>query len=653
MTIDLSVEAQERVRTAAEINRRAGAWVTSPGLAPPVTVLDPPDLPGVDDLVREAEWRSHLHPRDRLGKWIDTPDLPNVAALPSTPDLASVPDAPSVPPSAEAALLSLPAGDAAYEHLIGAPPVPGVRWRRNQPGVMRDHDTLIVGNEFLAASQEERQRMVANPLPPPPGRPLDMENLDRLIEDVLQPEKLDADRVAHPKSGYMVKSGLERRITPPPEGERETPLMFTVTRHGESMFPEKVGTEPVKFVYRGVSEEEWAQARERGFIQSDRRGVISEWEGTNAGVEPQTAVSYLPSNGVGRIVKIRVEPEDKWFAISHDGYARTREPVPLDRVVAHTPPILKDPDWHLRLLDAVPEPAVAEEPKALYAPMPSVAQSVTVPKSGKARGYILEAIESIDAVLKDVPWMPDIPVKATAGRNSRGAYARQGEDMKPHQIRLSSSDEAEGPVATFVHEWAHFLDNTVLSPDTRAFGTFIAAYHAEREATNEEMQDDLKGMKPEYKNALHKLVDEATPDPALMDLWKAMRETPEYEKLGKGSINDFATLKYLRRPTEMFARAFTQWIALRSGDEGLRQDVDEWVDEERVVDRVRRARQREVDRTNAKRAERGWGPVPDAPAPSLDSLRSSMRWRQWDWENFKPVAEALDRLFAERGMLRT
>lgn len=103
------------------------------------------------------------------------------------------------------------------------------------------------------------------------------------------------------------------------------------------------GTErSLTHLYRGMSGEEWSGAQERGFIQSDMRGVISEEEGTNFGTDPRTAASYIPRGDPDSVIaRVRVEPEDPYFTISADSYVRTREPVPVDRV-ERVVPLSKD-----------------------------------------------------------------------------------------------------------------------------------------------------------------------------------------------------------------------------------------------------------------------------------------------------------------------
>jgi hypothetical protein len=93
----------------------------------------------------------------------------------------------------------------------------------------------------------------------------------------------------------------------------------------------------VAHLYRGMHEAEFQEAKSRGFIKSDERGVIDVgWEGTNAATNPTSAHSYMPRTGTGRIVKIAHHPDDEWFESRVDNYARTRQPIPWDRVVAHT-----------------------------------------------------------------------------------------------------------------------------------------------------------------------------------------------------------------------------------------------------------------------------------------------------------------------------
>ena len=185
---------------------------------------------------------------------------------------------------------------------------------------------------------------------------LGWDDINRVIEHEFRPVPLEARQVKHPKSGYMVNAGISRSITrPPDDGQHhgneslgpEGPATFTLKDHGDPLKPsynslaymlgKPAGTEPIPHVYRGMSAAEWRQAQARGYIQSDKRGVISDLEGTNAAADPRSAVSYLPPAGESVVAKIAVRPEDKWFTIRADEYLRTRQRIPIDRVehIAH------------------------------------------------------------------------------------------------------------------------------------------------------------------------------------------------------------------------------------------------------------------------------------------------------------------------------
>lgn len=144
------------------------------------------------------------------------------------------------------------------------------------------------------------------------------------------------------KARWGKQIGMSKRLdTQGSRGPRERlGLQFKVT--DPAALPETMGgpaptSEPVSHVYRGMGEGEFQEAKTRGFILSDERGVIEPGrEGTNASPDMGTAHTYLPQKGAGRIVKIAVHPDDQWFTSNTDDYARTRAPIPFDRVVAHT-----------------------------------------------------------------------------------------------------------------------------------------------------------------------------------------------------------------------------------------------------------------------------------------------------------------------------
>lgn len=96
---------------------------------------------------------------------------------------------------------------------------------------------------------------------------------------------------------------------------------------------------PLSSVYRVMDEREWAEATERGFIQSDQRMNLGA-EGTVASTG-STGSFYMPPRGsdaeAARIVRIKVDESDGWWVSSNDGYIKTNQPIPIDRVEAVTP----------------------------------------------------------------------------------------------------------------------------------------------------------------------------------------------------------------------------------------------------------------------------------------------------------------------------
>jgi hypothetical protein len=119
-------------------------------------------------------------------------------------------------------------------------------------------------------------------------------------------------------------------------GPEHPSIGMASNKEGPSEAPLAAGR--VAHLYRGMSEGEFQEAKGRGHIASDMRGTfaIPGGEGTNAGTDPATAHSYMPRTGTGRIVKIAAHQDDAWFESRVDNYARSRQPIPWDRVVAHT-----------------------------------------------------------------------------------------------------------------------------------------------------------------------------------------------------------------------------------------------------------------------------------------------------------------------------
>jgi hypothetical protein len=110
----------------------------------------------------------------------------------------------------------------------------------------------------------------------------------------------------------------------------------------------KVGSaRPPEYVFRAVSEEDWQAIQERGFIQSDQRMNLGD-EGTVAALSDPTwylpggLASNPPGTYTGRLLRIRYSDEDGWIHDPADGYVKTQQPIPIERIDMVSPPIERD-----------------------------------------------------------------------------------------------------------------------------------------------------------------------------------------------------------------------------------------------------------------------------------------------------------------------
>jgi hypothetical protein len=214
--------------------------------------------------------------------------------------------------------------------------------------------------------------------------PLGWEGLDEHLQRAFHPQQLEARQEKHPKSGHNVDVGERRRLdhvaddVPDYAGERplsewSAPARLKVVDFGPDalhrpMLPTTVGYEPLQHVYRGVSMEEYHQAKERGYLQSDLRGVISANEGTNAATDPRSAISYLPPGQRGMVLKIKARPEHDWRMIHADDYVRTANPIPMSDV-EHAEPYSKSKRWQV-YSGHVPDHVLDDERKRHEAAIP-------------------------------------------------------------------------------------------------------------------------------------------------------------------------------------------------------------------------------------------------------------------------------------------
>lgn len=209
-----------------------------------------------------------------------------------------------------------------------------------------------------------------------------------------------------------------------------------------------------------------------------------------------------------------------------------------------------------------PEPAVPSAAASAPRRAP-VSAALDVQARATTKKAVETTLAAIDKVHDDGQ-LPKIPLVDTGIRRAYGQYQWKA-DGTPHQIAVSPRSPWRGMTAA--HEAGHFLDHQVLG---RA-GSFAS-----------------------------------TSDPLFAkfrDVAGKSASITEIGKLGHGQRG------YFLETREIWARAYAQYIAVRSGDKLL--------------------------------------------LGQLDKIRSSRQpWRQWSDEDFKPIAEAIDEIFRTKGWLK-
>jgi hypothetical protein len=93
-------------------------------------------------------------------------------------------------------------------------------------------------------------------------------------------------------------------------------------------------------LFRGVSLKDWNRIKSQGYIDSDMRGAISNFEGINLSPNVRTAEAYLPNNGEGVIIAISPIGLDLYML--SDMYIRVFEPIPNKNIIKVSDTIKKN-----------------------------------------------------------------------------------------------------------------------------------------------------------------------------------------------------------------------------------------------------------------------------------------------------------------------
>jgi SPP1 gp7 family putative phage head morphogenesis protein len=212
---------------------------------------------------------------------------------------------------------------------------------------------------------------------------------------------------------------------------------------------------------------------------------------------------------------------------------------------------------------------VQSEPVTLPAqtPLPSVSAGYRLPRSGMLRKTAETALAAIDVVHKDGT-LPQIPIQSINSQRTSGSFIY---DWQKKPVRVSLSRQAPRPELTFIHETGHYLDMA-------GMGSFGYASQS--------------GAMSGVMDAIHKSATYAN----ILSVF--------------GSESRYG--KYLTSPHELWARAYAQYITVRSGDTLLRQQLQQ-----------------------------------------LQQFGKGGQNYLWAWEDqdFEPIAQAIDDLFRRLGWI--
>lgn len=211
--------------------------------------------------------------------------------------------------------------------------------------------------------------------------------------------------------------------------------------------------------------------------------------------------------------------------------------------------------------------------------------------------------------------------------------------LLPHEIKVSVQ-EAEEPFdaeATLVHEMGHYIDNQAFYP--YAGGRGMGSTHAAWSHGAPEARQRVIAKAREESSPTAPVFDQfESVDPVLAEWYDAVQATPEVDQLGSASMMEMATHKYLLSPAELWARSFAQYVALRSDDPSLMEWLRRSQNQPDTMTRYRDTFDREQRKT--------------VKVPYEAKRPNYLKLRQWQDENFEPVAAAMDRLFDGLGWAR-
>ena len=172
-------------------------------------------------------------------------------------------------------------------------------------------------------------------------------NNDKLRDEVNRLKSLKEGKVPAFKQRQTVENELNN-LNKPFEfevGNKFYPRKGTVAKGVKVSDDENLGgiyeTKVEGYLFRGVSLEDYNRIKDRGFVDTDLRGAISDKEGINLAQDASTAFNYLPEGVEGVVMAIKVSDKDGLFMIGADDYVRSSKPIPFSDVKFVTSPSIE------------------------------------------------------------------------------------------------------------------------------------------------------------------------------------------------------------------------------------------------------------------------------------------------------------------------
>ena len=103
-------------------------------------------------------------------------------------------------------------------------------------------------------------------------------------------------------------------------------------REDYNMFEDKKTKIEVKYLYRAINQKEYDFIQKNGYIKSNGNMNLTDVEKDITCYKDKSPMVYLPKEGNGYILKIKIKPENNFFYDS-DEYAKTKNKIPASQIV--------------------------------------------------------------------------------------------------------------------------------------------------------------------------------------------------------------------------------------------------------------------------------------------------------------------------------